>query len=1089
MKLNLFACISIALCLLISPASAKKKKDNDTKKLNPSMVSGMKWRGIGPSMTSGRIADFAVNPDRPAEYYVAVAAGHIWKTTNNGITYQPVFDNHGVYSMGCIAMDPNNHHTLWVGTGEGNSQRAIGYGNGVYKTMDGGKTWKNMGLKDSRQISRILIHPCNSDIVFVAAQGSIWGPNKERGLYKTTDGGKSWKKVISISENTGVRSVEMMPGNPKVMYATTEQRRRRGFTKIGGGPEAAVYRSTDGGDNWTKVENGLPSGALGGMGLAVTPANPDYVYLMIEAEEGKGGTYFSGDRGVSWSKRSDHYSSGQYYCKIYGDPNDADKIYSVETISHYSENGGKTWKSIPVNKKHVDDHAFWIDPNDPEHFLIGSDGGIYESFDFGKNYDYKANLPVTQFYRVNVDNTKPFYWVYGGTQDNNSFGGPNQVISRDGASLADWITTLGGDGFWQAIDPENPNIVYSEYQYGNVYRFDKTARQGQYIKPQPQEGELTFRWNWDAPMVISKHDNKRLYIAANKLFKSNDRGNNWEEISGDLTRDMDRNDFKVMGKYWPSNAVAKDVSTSQWGTIVAFSESPLNENLLYVGTDDGLIQVTEDGGKVWRKVSNFPGIPEYTYVSDLWADRFDENVVYATFNNMKSDDFKPYVLKSTDKGKSWTSIAANLPENGSVHTFIQDFKAPQLLFIGTEFNAFFSADGGKNWTKLGAGIPDVAVRDLAIQEDECDLVAATFGRGFYIIDNYDALRNMTADYTEKTDAMLYDIPNALMYVQSSARYGEGSNVWHAPNPKFGAEFTYYIKNVPKTMKAKRLKKEQELFKASKPIPQPDRATLDAEKHETAPYLVFEIKDEQGNSIRRLYKKASKGLNRMYWNLTLPNMADIESEGKEFKPFSNGDDGMYAMPGKYTVDLFLNHNDSIKHLSGPVSFETVLLNNQTLPDPNPQASKKFYEEFMAFYREFNGASNYFEELGDRIVYLRQAIHQSPKATDELQRRAKELQVKHDAIAFLVEGTPAKASWEEVPPELMPMEARFQSTAQSIWRNTSGITGTAREGLKIMKKDFADIWFKIEALDQDFKSLLKDTKAYNLPYIPGMPVIKQ
>ncbi|MCK4745701.1 MAG: hypothetical protein KAT15_01630, partial [Bacteroidales bacterium] len=455
------------------------------------IFSGLKWRSIGPAMTSGRVADFAVNPKNHSEWYVAIASGNVWKTTNNGTTFKPVFDKYGSYSTGVITMDPNNHNVLWLGTGENNHQRALGYGDGVYKSEDGGESWKNMGLKESRHIGGIVVDPRDSDVVFVAAEGSAWGPGGERGLYKTVDGGETWRKVLEISENTGVNNVVMDPVDPDVMYATSEQRRRHVFTKIGGGPESAVYRSTDGGETWEKAMKGLPKVHIGGMGIAVSPANRDVLYLIMEAAEGKSGFFRSENRGASWTHMSDHAASGQYYNEIYCDPVDVNKVYSMETRSVVTLDGGKTWKSLGNDNRHVDDHAFWVDPADTEHFLIGGDGGVYESYDGGKTFQFKTNLPVTQFYRVFIDNEYPFYNVYGGTQDNNTLAGPSMNKSSAGVTNEDWKAIKGGDGFWAAVDPEDPNIVYCESQYGNVSRYDRRSGEGIGIKPRPRKGEDT----------------------------------------------------------------------------------------------------------------------------------------------------------------------------------------------------------------------------------------------------------------------------------------------------------------------------------------------------------------------------------------------------------------------------------------------------------------------------------------------------------------------------------------------------------------------------------------------------------------------
>ncbi len=675
-----------------------------------------------------------------------------------------------------------------------------------------------MGLKESRQIGMIAIDPRNSDVVYVAAEGSAWGPGGERGLYKTTDGGNTWTKVLNISENTGINNVILDPRNPDVVYATSEQRRRHVYTKISGGPESAVYKSKDGGKTFEKIMKGLPGGHIGGMGMAISPVNPDVLYLIVEAAGESSGFFRSENRGASWEKMSSYNASGQYYNEIVCDPVDVNRVFSMETVSQVTTDGGKTWRAVGNNERHVDDHAMWIDPANTKHWYIGGDGGIYETFDDGANYIFKSNFPVTQFYRVFADNAFPFYNVYGGTQDNNSMGGPSRSLRRDGVVNDDWYVTQGGDGFWIAVDPEDENIIYTESQYGNAARLDKKSGESVSIKPWPPKGEQTYRWNWDTPLVISHFNREHIYMAANKLFKSKDRGSSWDVISGDLTRNEDRNQFKVMDKYWSADAVAKDVSTSLWGTLVSFSESTLKDGLIYTGSDDGVVAVTTDGGKTWNMTKTFPGVPEYTYVSDVMADRFNENVVYATFNNLKSDDFKPYVLKSNDQGKTWSSISSNLPANGSVHTIAQDFVNPDLLFVGTEFSFFFSVDGGQEWIQLKGGLPTIPVRDIAIQERENDLVIATFGRGFYIIDDYTPLRH----FNEKIQASagyIFPVKDAQMYSESRGFDNQGSMYYTAPNPAFGATFTYYVKDVPKTDKAIRTEKEKALFEKGERIPQ------------------------------------------------------------------------------------------------------------------------------------------------------------------------------------------------------------------------------------------------------------------------------
>lgn len=1080
----------ISLLMVSSVTMAKKKKDAEEKGdtiITSSLVSGLKFRGIGPAWASGRIADFAVNPDNPKEYYVGVASGNVWKTTNNGTTWKPIFDNYGAYSIGDVEMDPNNHNVIWVGTGENNHQRALGYGDGIYKSVDGGKSFKNMGLKESRQIGGIVIDPRNSDVVFVAAEGSAWGPGGDRGLYKTTDGGDTWTKVLEISENTGVNNVKMDPSNPDIMYATSEQRRRTHFTKIGGGPESAVYKSTDGGENWRKIMKGLPNVDIGGMGIDVSPVNPNVVYLIMEAAEDKGGFFRSTDKGESWSKMSDYHSSGQYYNEIYCDPKDVDKVFSVETRTVYTEDAGKTWDRISTSTRHVDDHALWIDPDDTNHFIIGGDGGIYETWDSGSTFDFKENLPVTQFYRVHVDNEKPFYNVYGGTQDNNTMGGPSQTINRDGVTNDEWYVTLGGDGFWIATDPKDPNIVYTEYQYGNVYRYDKKSEESINIKPRERKDELTYKWNWNTPLIVSPHSHTRLYMAANKVFRSDDRGDTWEVISDDLTAQVDRNSFPVMGKYWPAEAVAKDVSTSQWGTIVSLVESTVKEGLIYAGTDDGVISVTENNGETWTQIKEFPGVPEYTYVSDIWADRFDENVVYATFSNLKRDDFTPYVLKSTDKGKSWTSISGNLPENGTAHTIVQDFERPDLLFTGTEFGVYFSIDNGENWVQLKSGIPTIAVRDIAIQEREDDLVLATFGRGFYILDDYSPLRELTRELTEKK-AHIFDIEDALMYIQSSGKDNQGDTYYKAPNPEFGAIFTYYLKEVPKTEEQLRKEKEKELFEEGEPIPQPTWRELQLEEMQEKSHLIFTIYDANNNVVRQLTKSPSKGINRINWDLRygMPTSVRVNDE---FDPTSGDRSrGILVMPGTYKVGLKLWHEGELTDLVEPVEFTAKKLDNTTLPAEDYKNNVDFAREVSKLAIAMVGSNQLIDELRSKVEHIKQAIYVTPGAGQDLMNKARELGKELEELNFKMNGVPAKASWEEVPPAQMPLNRRLSSVTYTHMGSTSGITATEKQGFEILKEEFPPVLNALQRIvKEDIPELEAELNELNAPWTPGrLPV---
>jgi photosystem II stability/assembly factor-like uncharacterized protein len=1038
-------------------------------------------------MTSGRIADFAVNPANPSEWFVGVASGHVWKTTNNGTTFTPVFDGQDVYSIGVVTMDPNNHNVIWTGTGENNHQRALGYGDGVYKSIDGGKSWENMGLKESRQIGGIVIDPRNSDVVFVAAEGSAWGPGGDRGLFKTTDGGKTWEKVLDISVHTGINNVVIDPVDPDMMYATSEQRRRHVHTKIGGGPESAVYRSLDGGDTWTKSMSGLPSVDIGGMGIAVSPADHNVVYLIVEAAEGKGGFFRSTDRGASWNKMSDHHSSGQYYNEIYCDPLDVDRVYSMETYSKYTDDGGKTWRDLGRDGRHVDDHALWIDPRDTRHILIGGDGGVYETFDAGESWLFKTNLPVTQFYRVNVDNDLPFYNVYGGTQDNNTLMGPSQNTSSAGVSSEEWKAIRGGDGFWVGIDNEYPNLIYCEAQYGNSTRYDRASGESVDIKPRPRQGEDTYKWNWNAPLVVSRHVPGRIYAMANKVFRSDDRGDHWEVISDDLTSGKDRNSWPVMDHYWSYDAVVKDVSTSLFGTGVSFCESPLDPDLLYAGTDDGVLSVTENGGESWKKIMQFSGVPEYTYISDIMADKFDANTVYVSFDNRKRDDFKPYVLKSTDRGKTWSSVAANLPGDETVHTLEQDPVVQSLLFAGTEFGVYYSVDGGTNWEELSSGIPAIAVRDMVIQERENDLVVATFGRGFYILDDYTPLRELAQNkaITEQ-QAHIFNIPTAAMYHTTGGKYGQGSTHFTAENPAFGAVITYYVKEVPETLKQARKQQEKERFEAKQPIPQPTREALRAEEAEVAPYLVFNICDENNVPVRRITTTAAKGTHRFTWDLRYHYPSPVDLGRGAFNATDDSRSGTMIMPGTYKVSMDLVAGGEITRLADPVEFRTEPLNLNTLAAADPEAVVAFQQKVTKLSRVFMGMDRKLNEDLGKIASLKQVALSTPEADLSLQVRITKVERELEDLRYKLHGPSAAASWEELPPMEMPLNRRLNVAIYKHWNNSAGLSRIAVEQFDILAGEFPPLVKRLHEAEAEIASIEEALEAVGAGWTPGRPI---
>lgn len=1082
--------VAAMCCLMFVPTAfaQKKKKGGEAEKSPIEQVglSGLKFRSVGPALTSGRIADIAVNPQNFSEYYVAVASGGVWKTTNAGTTYQPIFDHQGSYSIGCVTIDPSNPNTVWVGTGENNNQRSVAYGDGVYRSDDAGMTWKHMGLKNSEHIGKIVVDPRNSNVVYVAAYGPLWSDGGDRGLYKTTDGGKTWNKVITTDDYTGVNDVIIDPRFPDHLYATTHQRRRHVFTYISGGPGSKLMKSMDGGQTWDTLSNGFPGGDLGRIGLAISPVNPDYVYAIVEASPSKKGFYRSTNRGASWSKRSGYSTSGNYYQEIICDPVLVDRVYSMATYGKVTHDGGKTWVPTGERHKHVDNHCIWIDPTDNKHFIEGCDGGLYETWDQGKTWDFKANLPVTQFYKVTVDNASPFYNIYGGTQDNFSLGGPSQTTNIAGITNADWFITNGGDGFESAVDWENPNIVYAQAQYGWLVRYDKASGEAVGIQPSPGKDEDAYRWNWDAPLLVSPHKSSRIYFAANKVFCSDDRGDTWKTISGDLSRGIDRNSLEVMGKVWSMDAVMKNKSTTIYGNIVALDESPKKEGLLYAGTDDGLVHVTEDGGANWRKISSFPGVPDRTYVNMLLTSQFDENVVFAAFNNHKNGDFKPYLLKSTDKGKTWTSIAANLPERGSVYSIAQDHVDPNLLFVGTEFGVFVSQNGGKSWKQLKAGVPTIAVRDLAIHRGENDLVLGTFGRGFYVLDDYSPLRQVNSELLAKEAAIL-PVADALMYLPSKplglrGKSFQGESFYTAENPAIGATFTYYLKDVPQTIKEKRQAAEKAADEKGEKIAYPSFEEMRAEDNEEAPYLIFIIRDSEGNFVRKLTKSPSAGINRITWDFRYPTTSPVSLQAPDYSnPFSSVDQGHLALPGTYTVELSMSVNGKVTKLTDPVSFKCVRLNNVTLPAADKEAAQAFMKQVAELSRAVDGASRYMGEVNERLRYVKQAIKVTPDAPMSLMDDVKTLEARMQQLMITMWGDGSLSSREfETKPSL---GNRIGIVIYNLWSSSSAPSTTMKNNYDIVAEDFPKVLAELKSIGIALNSLEQKLEGYGAPWTPG------
>ena len=1068
------------------PARDEEKKPG----MNAETFSGLKFRSIGPGVESGRVMSIAVNPKKTSEFYVGVASGGVWKTVNDGTTWNPLFDGQGSYSIGWVALDPNDSSVVWVGAGESNSQRSVSYGDGIYRSDDGGKSWKNLGLKKSEHIGRVVIDPRDSKVVYVAAEGPLWGPGGDRGLYKTTDGGKNWKAVLTISENTGVNDIAMDPSNPDILYASAYQRRRHVYTLIDGGPESAIYKSTDAGATWNKVTSGLPSVDMGRIGLAVSPADPNVVYAAVEAAEGNGGIFRSSDKGANWEKRNDFDQGAMYYARIVPDPKNVDRIFVMNVELRESTDGGKTLHKVNEVNHHGDNHAMWIDPDDTKHWLLGSDGGMYETWDDAKSWQFKANLPTMQFYDLAVDNSLPFYNVCGGTQDYFSWCGPTRTRNVNGIMNSDWFVTTGGDGFRSAVDPIDPNTIYSESQYGVLIRYDKPTGQELVLQPKEGKDEPPLRWNWDSPIVISPHSHTRLYFAANKLFRSDDRGDTWKEISGDLSRQIDRNKLPVMGKVWGPDAVAKSASTSFYGNIVALSESPKKEGLIYVGTDDGLIQVTADGGANWTKYEKFPGVPEMTYVSRLAASSHDENTVYAAFENHKNEDFKPYLLKSADAGKSWTSIAGDLPENGPVLAFAEDPVNANLLFAGTEFGAFFTVNGGEHWVRLKGGLPTIAVRDMIVHPREGDLVIATFGRGFYVLDDITPLRQqVNAGAVEQASAM-YPVKDVLMYIERHPLGGphkgfQGDAFFAADNPPYGAVFTAYLKEKIKTKKEKRQDAEKDAAKKNETLPYPSKDELRAEAEEAKPELYFMIYDDSGAAIRRVDGSTDAGFQRTAWDLrypaakVVPHHEDDEGDG-DFRDAT--DQGPLVVAGTYSVRMFEKVDGVVTEIAGPQTFKVTTEQSASMSAADRAAQEEFLRKVSRLYRATYGATHTAEDVESRLKQIREALKQTPAVEKQLGASADSLEHRNGEILRALRGDTEIAKQNEPIPS--SIGDRVNTIIEGERFSMQRPTQSDIDSYGIAAGEFADQLAKLRALvEVDLAKLEKDMEAAGAPWTPG------
>ena len=892
-----------------------------------SVLENLPWRNIGPAIMGGRIDDFAVVESNPRIIFAATASAGIWKTTNNGITWEPLFDDQPVSSIGDIAVAVSDPSIVWAGSGEPANRQSSSWGNGVYKSTDGGETWHHMGLEDTHHIGRLLIHPTNPDVVYVAVIGHLWGPNEERGVFKTTDGGRSWTNTKFISNDTGFIDLAMDPVSPDTLYAAAYQRRRRAHGFNGGGPGSGIYKTTDGGETWRKLTKGLPEGDTGRIGLDIYRKDPRILYALVENKEG--GTFRSEDKGESWARMSDTNPRPMYYSQVRIDPLNDQRIWVLGAPMFTSEDGGKTFTTERVTRIHGDFHALWINPKDSNHMVLGSDGGIHFSYDRGLTWDFVNSLALGQFYEIGYDMQTP-YNVYGGLQDNGSWGGPVRTRYEQGITNEDWFRIGGGDGFYTQIDPNDPTTIYVESQNGNLRRLDLSSLESKGIRPEPDEGESPYRFDWNSPIVISPHDSTTIYYGGNRLFKSGNRGDEWTRTA-DLTKNMDRDEMPIMGVMLDDNTLSRNDGISTFGQIISISESPIRAGLLYVGTDDGNLQVTRDGTETWTNVAkNLPGVPDNTYVSRVVASEHTEGRVYATFDGHRNDDFGTYAFRSDDFGASWRDISNGIPEGHTLNVIREHPRNEQLLFAGGEFGAYVSFDGGNAWHELRGSFPRVPVDDIAIHPRENDLILGTHGRSIWVLDDVTSLEQLS-ESTLAADLHLFPVREAINYRIYRHKGNTGHKAFLADNPSPGALLYFYLANAPDE--------------------EPGTVTI-------------RVTNEQSQLVRELEAEPKKGLNRANWDLRHQEPIPGETEGG----FRAPPPGPRALPGTYTVALSYGDSEASR---------TVLVQD----DPNVKASDADRRAQRDTLLKLGRLLNSMHQAHERSEDLKQQLNELGKSLED------------------------------------------------------------------------------------------------------------
>ncbi len=844
-----------------------------TDSLDASIFRNLHWRNIGPANMMGRVTDVEGVPGNPDLVYVGTASGGVWKTENGGVTWTPIFDDQPVASIGDIALEPGNPDVIYVGTGESNVRNSVSFGRGIFKSTDGGKNWNFLGLEKTERISRIVINPKNPRIVFAGALGKAFGSNPERGVFMSRDAGENWRKVLYIDDKHGVADMDINPANPNILFASMWRFERKPWTFISGDTEGGVFRSIDGGLTWSKVAQGLPKMA-GRIGVKVAPSRPQIVYAVTESQEGT--LYKSRDGGISFNKISEDpeiVSRGFYYSDLRVDPRDENRIYAVSSRLLLSIDGGRSFKRIS-SSTHVDFHALWIDPQNPSRMWQGQDGGICVSYDRGEKWDYVNNFSVAQYYQIHADNREPFYFISGGLQDNGTWVGPSRTKEPMGILRADWRMISFGDGFHVIAHPDNPDLFISESQGGNIMRTSMITREQQNISPQPRRSDgdpvstLPYRFNWNTPIIQSPHDKNTVYVGANVVFMSQDFGNTWEKISGELTKDDPEKQKTAGGPAWPENTTAEYFST-----IISLAESPVQPGVLWAGTDDGNLHVTMNGGEDWKNVVNsIPDLPQDSPVSHVEPSVTSAGLAYCSFDRHMLDDFQPYIYRTTDFGRTWIDIRGNLPKDAYIWVVREDPRDPKVIYAGTESGIFVSFSRGGNWVKLHmANLPNVAVHDILVHPKKNDLIVGTHGRGIWILDKIAFLQEVSPELLG-AEPYIFSVDTAMRYTSKPTRYGIGDRKYRGENPEYGALITYFL----------------------------------PEEISDSGSIRMDILNEERNKILTLSDiPRKKGLNRVAWELRGEQPLKRKGSEADEDSFFGGLSGPQVLPGAYTAHLVVD----------------------------------------------------------------------------------------------------------------------------------------------------------------------------------------